>query len=591
MERIVKRIQYLPHRNITAKQYRSIKELASNDKVTVTRSDKGGEVVILPTTRMHRLNMDHLEDTSTYQRLQKDPTQTLRLRINKMLRSILERRSFSGSIIRRLQTPPSARAQKFYTLPKTHKETLKIRPIVSGRNGIFERLGWFLQFILKPLLKHVQAHISNTAELIKRFTESPRSTLKGMIPVSFDVVSLYTNVDVEEAIITTLEYITKYEPYLYGLTVEDINELLHLLLENNVFEYPENGFFKQIRGLAMGSRLSGTLAILAMDRFERLYIYRPIPPKIYSRYVDDIGTIMENSAQAQKMLKHLNSKHGSIKFELELPLEDGYLPILDTAVKINADGSVAYRLHTKPASKHITLHHDAHQPDSVKTAMIYNEVNRAMQNSSIENRENALETVIKKLVNNGYPNNSIQRAIRRPHRPKINNDQQRITFRLPFINNRLNTEVRRALQRHNINARIVHPRPRTLLQLAQPKPQPYECKLRSCPIKHLRCTARFVVYELTCQLCKDTYIGSTTRALHDRAKEHITAAKTHNRSLAIGEHYFTFHRAKEPQLQFRIIRFTEKDELRLRIHEATIIQRLAPAMNRRKEETGVGFLA
>ena len=119
----------------------------------------------------------------------------------------------------------------------------------------------------------------------------------------------------------------------------------------------------------------------------------------------------------------------------------------------------------------------------------------------------------------------------------------------------------------------------------------WECKIRSCPIKQLRCTARFVVYEPTCKLCKKTYIGSTTRALHDRAKEHITAAKTHNRSLAIGEHYFTFHRTKEPQLQFRIIRFTEKDELRLRIHEATIIQRLAPAMNRRKEETGVGFLA
>ena len=68
------------------------------------------------------------------------------------------------------------------------------------------------------------------------------------------------------------------------------------------------------------------------------------------------------------MLKHLSSKHGSMKFELELPLKDGHLPILGTAVKINVDGSVAYRLHTKPASKQITLHHDAHQPDSVKTA-------------------------------------------------------------------------------------------------------------------------------------------------------------------------------------------------------------------------------
>ena len=39
-----------------------------------------------------------------------------------------------------------------------------------------------------------------------------------------------------------------------------------------MFQY-EDQIFKQIRGLAMGSRMSGTLAIIAMIRFEQMHIY------------------------------------------------------------------------------------------------------------------------------------------------------------------------------------------------------------------------------------------------------------------------------------------------------------------------------
>ena len=97
----------------------------------------------------------------------------------------------------------------------------------------------------------------------------------------------------------------------------------------------------------MGSRLSGTLAILAMDRFERLHIYRTIQPTFYVRYVDDAGTVVNCTVQAKRMLNHLNSRHKSIKFELVLPSVDGYLPILDTAIKIKLDGSLSYKPHTK----------------------------------------------------------------------------------------------------------------------------------------------------------------------------------------------------------------------------------------------------
>ena len=107
---------------------------------------------------------------------------------------------------------------------------------------------------------------------------------------------------------------------------------------------------------------------------------------------------------------------------------------------------------------------------------------------------------------------------------------------------------------------------------------------------HLNCTTTFVVYEVKCLLCKEIYIGSTTRSLHQRAKEHLAAVKKHDETSALGEHYRIQHVTDHPQLEFRIARLTEKDELRLRIEEAITIKKLLPAINRRIEDTGVYFL-
>ena len=70
---------------------------------------------------------------------------------------------------------------------------------------IFDRLGWLLQHVLKPILKQIPAHLSNTADLLERFKTTPADELRSKLPVSFDVISLYTNINGEEAIETTLE--------------------------------------------------------------------------------------------------------------------------------------------------------------------------------------------------------------------------------------------------------------------------------------------------------------------------------------------------------------------------------------------------
>ena len=579
--------------NISHAERRSITALKNEDNVTITRSDKGGEMVIMHTDELQRLCLDHHNDSTTYERLKKDPTNNIRLKINKSLDEILTRCNFPRNLIYNLQTPTSARTQRFYALPKTHKKTLKIRPIVSACGGIFDRLGWLLQLILKPLLKHVPAHLDNTTSLLRRFHNTDKKQLKGKIPISFDVVSLYTNIDTDEAIDTALQYTNKYGLHTYGLLTQDLFILLHLLLDNNIFTYDTSGLYKQIRGLAMGSRLSGTLAILAMDRFERLFIYQTLQPPltIYVRYVDDIGTTVLNTTDAHNILAYLNSKHPTIKFELELPDTDGYLPILDIQLKIDEHGNILHKLFTKKASKNITLHYLSHHPRSVKKAVVTNELTRATLCSSTAHRQDSISSARTKLIRNGYPSTWLNEHTRNhKQKTKKNHPDTLFTLKIPFISDTFNYQVRRILNKHNIPARLTNIPGLTLQKLTTKHSRPHKttCNSKTCPAPTI-CQRSNVVYETTCNLCQLTYIGQTTRRLHDRAREHLTAATHKQRTSALGEHYADSHPNSTPDLSFTILR-TNPDALRLHIEEAFCIQALNPPLNRRQEHLGTGFL-
>ena len=135
-------------------------------------------------------------------------------------------------------------------------------------------MGWLLQNILKPLLTKVSAHITGTKQLIQRLDSTPANLLVGKIPISFDVRALYTNIDVPEAINTALEYAKRYDLDCYNLSLEDMKVLLQLALNYNIFIY-QRQIYHQIRGLAMGGRISGTVAILVMDRLANRTTFTP----------------------------------------------------------------------------------------------------------------------------------------------------------------------------------------------------------------------------------------------------------------------------------------------------------------------------
>ena len=96
----------------------------------------------------------------------------------------------------------------------------------------------------------------------------------------------------------------------------------------------------------------------------------------------------------------------------------------------------------------------------------------------------------------------------------------------------------------------------------------------------------YVVYMAECQLCTATYIGSATRALHTRAREHLYVIKNKDSSSALGEHYKLHLPNDAASITFQILGTSGGSELRLRIMEARIIQKLQSYLNRKKEHMG-----
>ena len=139
---------------------------------------------------LDKLCLEHLGDTTTYEKLKKDPSDALRHKVNKPLKDILTKHDFSTTSINNLQTPTTARTQHFYGLPKTHKTNLKIRPIVSACGGSLIALAGFYSSCWNHCSLRVTQKLTWTAhatDFFARFNAIEESKLSGTIPISFQV--------------------------------------------------------------------------------------------------------------------------------------------------------------------------------------------------------------------------------------------------------------------------------------------------------------------------------------------------------------------------------------------------------------------
>ena len=152
--------------------------------------------------------------------------------------------------------------------------------------------------------------------------------------ISFDVVSLFTKVPVNEAINIVAGHLSE-DPTLEERTImssQTICRLTSLCLRSTYFQFKDS-FFEQLEGAAMGSPLSPVIANIYMEAFEERALQSArLAPKLWTRYVDDTFVVWPHGdEELEQFHDHLNGQNQSIQFTREEE-SDGKIAFLDALV-------------------------------------------------------------------------------------------------------------------------------------------------------------------------------------------------------------------------------------------------------------------
>ena len=171
----------------------------------------------------------------------------------------------------------ATRIGRFYLLPKIHKlekctvDKIKYegycdaniipvsRPIISQIGTATENIAHYVDHFLLPIVNVQTTYIRDSSYFINK-VERLRPHANCLL-VSFDISSMYTNVQFDELLTAIESAYEAFDKTIYEITApptQDILDLVKLILENNVFEF-NSKTYKQTIGCAMGVRCSPSI--------------------------------------------------------------------------------------------------------------------------------------------------------------------------------------------------------------------------------------------------------------------------------------------------------------------------------------------
>ena len=134
--------------------------------------------------------------------------------------------------------------------------------------------------------------------------------------------------------------------------------------------------YQQHNGGSMGSPLAPNLANFFLAHIENKLLRKQLDfhPKLYSRYVNDIFAVFDNSDHCTKFLDLLKSQYNNIKFTVELPSDT--ISFLDVEIRLTETGIDTW-VNRKPTNTNLILNFNALCPTKWKSGLILCFLNRA----------------------------------------------------------------------------------------------------------------------------------------------------------------------------------------------------------------------
>ena len=173
--------------------------------------------------------------------------------------------------------------------------------------------------------------------------------------ISFDVMSLYTNVPVKEAIQEAADRLYSGDVQAPFVDKETLITLATISCTNVILS-THDGTYQQIDGLPMGSPPAPSLSNIWLSKYEPVI---KDDGKLFERYMDDILRTIKKSLIENK-LSDINSLHPNFQFTLEVE-QNGKLPFLDICIEYH-ENTLSSSWHCKPTDTGLILNYHAMAP-------------------------------------------------------------------------------------------------------------------------------------------------------------------------------------------------------------------------------------
>ncbi|XP_058817820.1 uncharacterized protein LOC131681126 [Topomyia yanbarensis] len=381
------------------------KFLAQNQNICMLEADKGNRTVIMYKQEYDR-KITALLDEPAYQVVSKDPTPSIQRQHNMLITRLLSLKLIDTKTSMRLKSNVAV-CPRIYGQPKAHKDNLPLRPVVPNITAPTYQLSKYIANILQKSFNS-EYNISDSfqfVEYIKQTTLPPNYVL-----VSFDVVSLFTNIPIE---LVTHDIIMEWSNIRNST---DINldlflELVEFCVNNSYFRFRDK-YYNQTFGTAMGSPLSPILADIVMENLLKTVTRKlPFAIPIIRKYVDDLFMALPKD-QIPTTLDTFNAYNPHLQFTKEVESKNK-LPFLDTIITRKFDQSLSSQWYAKPIASGRLLNYHSFHPLSMKMNVAKNFIERVFHLSTEDTTNVQQNIIFQQLRRNNYPSSLINRLIHR----------------------------------------------------------------------------------------------------------------------------------------------------------------------------------
>ena len=432
--------------------------------------------------------------------------------------------------------------------------------------------------------------VASTEEFLENLKKSvfdPKDKI-----VSFDVVSLYTNIPLAETIDIVVNTLysdrSKRVPPVDKIVFKRLLEIA----TGGMFMY-KDALYKQVDGVAMGSPLGPSLANFFLGHIEqsKLFQNHDFYPIVYLRYVDDILAVFEEGTTYHPFFELLNKQHPNLKFTVDESTESSF-PFLNVSMVISGK-NVETWVFRKKTHTNVLLNFTAAVPNFWKTGLIKCLLSNARKICTSEALfKSEVEQLRMMFADNGYPRiffeNTFEKFIASQEKFETNELEEieetniRHIFGVPWVGNasrEYKKKITELIKQHlevDISTYFTSSKVSSLFSLKSSTPHALKAR---------------VVYKYECLSDSGTYyIGKTKRHLVTRAKEHTTPKESNISE--IKNHIFGCDDCKNGELsenQFQVIKQC-KNDYSARIYEALLIKKFRPKINKQKYSKGESYL-